>query len=167
MPVRASVIFINKQEVWHESNFAPGKPLVPMSSAFIRKQVRSRTIMSQVLLLSSDLGTVCLCRGGLPLLSIKRMLNHVSLPPAEPWPSKTRLIFGEVSSILFHGGRFQHSPSGGAGPSPWHWPPDLLDLRGGLDKGSLSLLILPRERYMGPDPVLLLTFWTSGLMSMI
>lgn len=46
-------------------------------------------------------------------------------------------------------------------------PPDLLDLLVGLDKGSLSLLILPRERYIGPDPVLLLTFWTSGLMSMI
>lgn len=45
--------------------------------------------------------------------------------------------------------------------------PTSLTCGAGLDKGSLSLLILQRERYMGPDPVLLLTFWTPGLMSMI
>lgn len=47
------------------------KPLVPMSSTFIRKHAQSLTIMSQVPVLSSDLRTACICRGGLPLLSIK------------------------------------------------------------------------------------------------
>lgn len=47
------------------------KPLVPMSSPLIYKHIQTLTIMSQVLVLSSDLQSVCICRDGLPLLPIK------------------------------------------------------------------------------------------------
>lgn len=47
------------------------KPLVPMSSPLIYKHIQTLTIMSQVLLLSSDLGSMCICRDGVPLLPIK------------------------------------------------------------------------------------------------
>lgn len=96
----------------------------------------------------------------------------MSRAPAWTLAIKNKANFFWEASLIFFQEEVAAYKSGGAGvpplPPPLRDPPsDLLDLQGGLDKGSLSLLILQRERYIGPDPVHLLTSWTSGLMSMI
>lgn len=86
------------------------KPCVPMSSTFIRKHSHSLTTVSQVLALSSDLASVCICRNWLPLLPIRAQRVMSACPQLNP---------GHKNNANFWGWRCVRFL--GAGCSIWGW----------------------------------------------
>lgn len=93
------------------------KPLVPMSFTFIHKHLQSLTTMSQVLVLSSDLRSVCIRRDGLPLLPIKARGIVSAWPWLNPGHKNNTLIFGEVGGVFDFWGEVVAFKGGGTGPS--------------------------------------------------
>lgn len=86
-----------------------------MSSAFIRKHLQSpRKTMSQVLVLSSDLRSVCICRDGLPLLPIKARRIMSACPKLNPDHKNNTNFSGGVFDF---GGQVAVFEGGGAGTS--------------------------------------------------
>lgn len=72
------------------------KPLVPMSSTSIRERMLPLTITSQVLVLSSDLRSVRICRDALPLLPIKACWIISVCPKMNPNRKNSANFWGGV-----------------------------------------------------------------------
>ena len=99
MPMRASVIFINKQKVWRESNLLL-KTSCPYVIWFRCKHIQSLTTMSQVPVFSSDLKSVCICERRLPLLPIKAQRILSVCPQLNP-DNKNNTNFGGEFDFFF------------------------------------------------------------------